>query len=242
MSDLKLKVAIALVCIISVAFIASASATDYNPGVSANQYIKYGNVMMSGPTVPADANDTDYIRIDVVDISGTNVTLHMSGQYKNGTAATPESGYIVDVETGYMNYSSGLGSFVIAANLQEGDNLTTAALSLKVNTTETRTYLSANRAVNIVNLTYSGYMIFLAYDQASGILLELDMIPMLNTEISFSVVETNIFTTGPAAWLQDNLIYIVIVIIVIIVVVAAVVLMRRKKPPETPPAETKTGT
>ena len=88
MSDVKLRVAIALVCIISVAFIASASATDYNPGVSANQYIKYGNVMISGPTVPPDANNTDFIRIDVVSVTGKNVTLHMSGQYKNTTATT----------------------------------------------------------------------------------------------------------------------------------------------------------
>ena len=249
MSNVKLRIAIALALLVFATSFASIRATDYNPGVSSGQYAKYGNFYGTGSS--STFNDADWMRIDVVDVSEKNVTLHMSGMYKNGTNAD-ESGSIVNVETGAVNGSSGGYFIVIAANLKEGDVIPGAVGPtgpLTINTTDTRSYLGASRAINILNLTTStgGYMDYSyieIYDQVSGILLELNMsatstlYPASNMQMSFSITETNIFSASPIDVVANNLIYIVIAVVLIIIVVAAVVLMRRKKP--APPAETKT--
>lgn len=259
MSNLKLKSAIILACLMSAAFTApilATAAADYQPGVSAGQWIKYGNLVASGASVSPSVNDTDWMQIDITDVSGKNVTMHMSGQYKNGTAVNQTSltDLKYNVETGWANTSIGYFVYLIAANLEVSDVVpgTPLGLPMSINKTETRSYLSANRDVNIINITMSipattDIAYISVYDKATGMLLELSMnmtstvAPSTNMYMSFSVADTNMFATGWTAWLQDNLIYIVIVIIVIIVVIAAAVLMRRKKPPaETPPAETKT--
>ena len=254
MQNLKMRIAVALALTVFFASITPIRATDYNPGVTTGQWVKYGNMTVVGSSPIPDANQTDWMKLEVTDVSGKNITLHMSGAYKNGTAA-PEQGIACNIETGWGNMTDYGGNvYVIATNLQQNDVIPgmIPLMTITVNSTETRTYLSTDRTVNIVNLTMSspGFMdqsFFMVYDKISGMLLEVnvnvtitsELIPTGNTYMSFSATDTNIFGSnagGGAGWLQDNMLYVAtIIIVIIVVVVAAVILMRKKKPSTTEP-------
>jgi hypothetical protein len=252
----RLKTAISLVCIVSVVFAATAQATDYNVGVTVGQWVKYGNFVGTGTALSSLFNQSDWMKLEVTTISGKNITLHMSGQYKNGTSAE-EMGSKCNIETGWMNTSTTMGTYgygyVIAKDLQANDLLPMPTASMKVNKTETRTYLGVDRTVAIVNITSSvpemmSIKYVTIYDQASGILLELDymmaytLMISMSFHIGLSVTDTNIFgSTAAGNWLQDNAMYIAAGVIVIVVVVAgAAFMMRRKKTPATQTSTKKT--
>ena len=253
----KLKAIIALICIVSVVLATTAQATDYNVGVTVGQWVKYGNFVGTGTGVNSLFNQSDWMKLEVTAISGKNVTLHMSGKYKNGTSAQG-MGTKCNIETGWMNTSTTMGTYgygyVIARNLQANDLLSMPTTSMKINKTETRTYLGVSRTVAIVNITASVPEVMsikytTIYDQASGMLLELDymisyaLMISMTFHIGFSVTDTNIFgsTTAAGDWLQDNAMYIAAGVIVAVVVIAgAAFMMRRKKTPATQTSTNKT--
>jgi len=195
----KLKTFPALIGIILVTLVAPVKAVEYNVGVSVGQCVTYGNFVGIGPSMSPDINETLWMRLDVTEVSGKNVTLHASGMYKNGTSA-PESGTICNVETGWSNSSGMYGiSMLIAANLQAGDAL--PGTPFTINKTETRNYGGFVTSVNILNLTFSmpGYYYKYVYvwDKPSGMLLEIDMemqtpSPPTYSKMAFSMTNTNI--------------------------------------------------
>jgi len=251
MSHSRLEATIALFFVISTTLAASAWAEGYEPGVSVGQWVKYGNVVAWGHQVSSDFNKSDWMKLEVVGISGKNITLHMSGKYKNGTAAK-EYGILFNVETGFMNSTAGPEpfSFLTASNLQQNDELPGTALA--INKTESRTYLGTNRTANIINITlhmtgYLDYHYVMVYDRASGILLEMNIestspiIPSMDYRMSFNVVDTAIFGQNVSTGLLIDPIYVIVAVIAIVLVVITTffVMKRRKKPQSiTPPAET----
>jgi parallel beta-helix repeat protein len=183
-------------------FISSVSATEYLVGVKVGDWVKYGDFVGIGQGTEL-MNQTDWMKVEVVEVSGKDVTLHASGKYKNGSD-TQESGMIVNVETGIINGSSssmGIG-FLISANLQQGDALVMGS-PYNINKTETRTYLGVSRSVNILELIMSEsgfyYECLLIWDRASGMLLEIKMeiTASITMKMSFDVIDTNIFASGP---------------------------------------------
>jgi hypothetical protein len=179
-------------------------ATNYNPGVSKGQYIKYGNFIGIGPGFEA-FNNTDYVKQEIINVSGKEVTLLTTGQFKDGTA-TPGNGStaVWNIETGTMNGVPSVQGPIIAANLNQGDPIPPQN-TYTVNKTETQTLLSASRSVNILNSTittpdYTTALTFI-YDRASGILLEAASVATQNqdqstpSQYSYSVTETNIFSS-----------------------------------------------
>jgi hypothetical protein len=253
MFDPKSRIAIVFACVVLIAFTVPALAVEYNPGVIAGEWVKYGHFVASGLGVPSDFNQSDWMKITVTAVSGNNVTLHMSGKYKNGTA-TNESDTIYDVETGWTNVTTGTYNvssfsygffFITATNLTENDPLLTASV-LKINKTETRTYLGEDRTVNIVNITTSipGFYDFkyvTVYDKASGMLLETTMLsnstlmPSTDMQMSFSIIQTSIFGVGTGEWFQDLRIWTGIAVVIIIVIALIIVLTRPKQPPTKTP-------
>jgi hypothetical protein len=182
-------------------------AVNYNPGVSPGQYIKYGNFIGIGSGLEA-FNNTDFVKQEIINVSGKEVTLLTTGQFKDGTA-TPGNGSIVvwNVETGTMNGVPSVQGPIIAANLNQGDSIPPPNI-YTVNKTETRIYLGVSRSVNILNATiitpdYTTVLTFI-YDRASGILLEAASVTTQNqsqstpSEYSYIVIETNIFSTTQA--------------------------------------------
>ena len=77
--------------VLLVTFVAPVLAVEYNPGVSVGQYVKYGNFYV----VNLGAVLYDWEKVEVIAVSGKEVTLLMTGQFKNGTAL-PHNGDIYD--------------------------------------------------------------------------------------------------------------------------------------------------
>jgi hypothetical protein len=250
MKNPRLALTVALAFVFFVAYVAPVSAVDYNPGVSQGQWVKYGDTVAIGRGLEV-MNKTDWFQVEVTSVSGKNVTLHMTGEYKNGTDINPlESS--VNVETGRWNKSVEIGySILIAANLQQGDNITKPATPssyvFKINSTQTRTYMGGSRTCNVLNFTASYPIVekvLMIWDKASGVLMEADTEYASgisgSVKTSFKAIDTNIFLTGAAGVLMSSLIYAVAAVVIIVVVIGGVaIVMRRRKPPK-PTTETKT--
>jgi len=256
MSSLKHKTTATLVLLTLMLLIASALAVDYNPGVSKGQWVKYGNIAMSGLMADPSANQTSWMMLEVTDVSEENVTLHFTGKYKNGSDI-PSGGMTCNVSTGMVNTTSGMygygNIFIVGKDLQQNDALPEMlpSISLKINSTETRTYAKTERTVNIVNITSGTPEIgevnyFIVYDKSTGVLMEtglsmtFTLMPSMNMGFTLAATDTNMFAETSMTWLQDNMIYIVIAVVFIVVVVAAVLMARRGRKPTTPTTETET--
>ena len=201
-------------------------AATYNPGVSVGQWAKYETLydrcQSTDPTMcqgqgNGDLNDTDFGLIRIVDVSGTTVSFQLFTQYKNGT--TSSEGAQVDVATGYSNVSSfGSGApsdyFVLAGGLQMGDHIwdpNAAPTAPTLNLTNTEEVLGVSRSVNFLNYTfsssYAGYSFSsstgFAFDQASGVFLEISFsfstnTPSGNSQTAFALgmVDNNIWLSS----------------------------------------------
>jgi hypothetical protein len=207
MLNSRLKIAFPLVCVLLiVAFVAPVWAAEYNPGVSVGQWVKYGNYVV---TTPAETViSPDWGMIEVVGVSGKEVTLRITGAYMNGTAI-PSSEVICNIEAGRTDEWQ---RYIIAANLNQGDKILNTATADTINKTETRTILGASRSVNMLNFTYSAAgqdMTFTyIYDKASGIDLGFEMkITIIEQAVtytnSYSIIDTNIFDCEPIPEFQS---------------------------------------
>ena len=222
---------------------ALVQAVDYIPGVKVGDWIKYSSsVTYSGngtePYSITEEKKIDWLRMEVENVSGTIVYVNTTVHYNNGTQILQNS--TVDV-SGSSQYSSGF--FLIAANLRSGDAITTQ-LNLVINQTITKTYVSARRNVNVVNVTtlYQGQTstTTIYFDQSTGFLVEIYSKspdysnPGAYSELSVRATQTNMWSPDLIGSLSNNLIYIILAIIIIIAVIAVAIALRRKKPPVPP--------
>jgi hypothetical protein len=221
-------------------FIVPVFAIDYNAGVAKGLYVTYGNFIGDGPGVET-FNDYNWSKLEVIDVSGNEITLLSTGQFKNG-AAIPGNGTVEvwNVEAGTESGVPSTQGPIIAANLTEGD-LIPPPNTYMVNKTENRVYLGASRSVNILAVTvstpdYSTSLTYV-YDRSSGMLLE-STVETTQTQpetvtstYSYSIIETNLFESAPPISISNILIIFVIAAITIIIVlaVAGFVLSKRKK-------------
>jgi len=234
-------------------------ATDYTVGVKVGDWLKYGEINISWtgtgtePSSITEAKKIDWIKIEVKSVSGTNVTIETTGQYKNGTTTSSLNSTVNVATGGYM-------ALLIAANLEEGNNISQQfGSNIKINGTVTRTYCGASRSVNFVNITVSygettGTTI-MYWDKATGVMVEFYVfssqttptVPttppvtptVQNITISYKATETNMWSSGGI--LSDifnptspNFIYIIIgIAALVIVIVLGVFIVRRRKPTPT---------
>ena len=216
-----------LVLAIMLSPILSVHAVTYTPGVKQGDWSKYQVLFDSctsqDPTVcetftPGSLANSDYGLLQVVGVAGTSVTLSLLSVYKNGTSS--HEGLLVDVSTGTINATGpGMGSgdyFVLSTGLQKSDpiwNPTYATTSPTLNETKSETLLGMSRMVNFLN--YSSTFVYgpssittkfgFAFDQASGIFVEVSFFYSTtgaagNSQVSFDIgmVDNNI-------WLNSNL-------------------------------------
>jgi hypothetical protein len=177
-----------------------ALAVEYNPGVSVGQWMKYGNYVVTTPG--GSVVSPDWSMIEVIGVSGKEVTLRITGEYMNGTAIPP-SELTCNIESGI---TGGHQRYIIAANLSQGDKILNVPVSDTINRTEIRTILGTNRSVNILNFTSSfpgqNMKIAYIYDQVSGMHLGMEMEmtiiePAVTYTNSYSIIDTNIFDVEP---------------------------------------------
>lgn len=122
------------------------------PGVKTGDWAKYSfafNYSSNDPTNPISPpggyGDVEYVKVEVLSVSGTNITFKAILHFENGT----ESATVVweDVSSGIMG-----GLLFIGANLTAGDALFPIVGSPVINATLTRTYAGAEREVNYVGM------------------------------------------------------------------------------------------
>jgi hypothetical protein len=220
-------------------------ALTYSPGVTVGKYVKYGNFVGTGQGFEG-FNDIGFQQFQVTAVSGNQVTLLSTGQYKNGTVL-PGNGTteVWDIAAGTQNGTPDTQGPIIAANLNQGDAIPPVDTYM-VNSTEQRSYLGVNRSVNLLSVTLStsdyNTTLSYVYDKASGMLLESSLQTVTQSEpapvisgYSYSVIETNLFnsaspspTPGPSGN-QLNEYIIIGVIIAVVVVAIGVLLMNRKR-------------
>jgi hypothetical protein len=118
----KLKLLTALLTIaLLAAFVFPVLALTYNPGVATGQYVKYGNFVGIGQGVES-FNDYDWLKLQVTGVSGKDVTFLSTSQFKNGTALAGNNTISVwNIETGTENGVPSTQGYIIAANLNQGD-------------------------------------------------------------------------------------------------------------------------
>jgi hypothetical protein len=250
MLDKLEKVFVVLICASFVVLAVPVRATEYNPGVQVGYWVEYRNLVSGGIGNPEDFNATEWIKMEVIAVVGNRVTVHTSRMFMNGTFQDG-SDYVFDVAT---NETNRLGDptnlwnnyFVIAGGLTAGSDthlgvlLSEGSTPMLINKTETKDLLGMNRTVNLVDYNESlttipdyDYEFHTVYDQATGMLLELNYsltshsIPSTNEMVSYSAAEIN---TSPKS--SDNtLTYVEVAIAVVIVatVAAALVIRRRRK-------------
>jgi hypothetical protein len=203
MKNFKHLFAILLSFAILVAPSAPVFAIEYSPGIIAGQYVTYGNFVGSGPGVES-FNDYAWSKLTIVSVSGKEVTLLSTGQYKNGTATPGNSTTNVwNVEAGTEDGLPSTQGPIIAANLNQGDAIPPPN-TYSVNRTENRAYLGVTRAVNILSVEFStpdyNTTLFYVYDKLSGMLLESTTQTSaqgqpepITSQFSYSLIATNIF-------------------------------------------------
>lgn len=210
----------------------TALATEYRPCVSVGQYAKYGYSC----TGEGSENLPLWLKLEVIAVSGGNITLRSTGQ-KTAEEAMPTSDSIWNVEMGTQDGNLMCVQFVMAGNLNKGDAIPPGDCELAIAKTETREYLGAKRTVNVM----SGESEFLGkwtrvYDKESGMMLEY-VTESDGTKVTISVIETNIFPSEaisklPGAKSKSNvpLLAVAIVVVVVLVVVVLVVYKRPRGP------------
>ena len=242
MSKLKLFTAL-LTTVLLAAFILPVLALTYNPGVTAGQYVKYGNFVGVGPGAET-FNDYGFLKLQVTDVSGKAVTLLSTSQYKNGTAIAGNGTVSVwNIETGTQDGVPSTQGPIIAANLNQGDQIPPPN-TYTVNRTESRTYLGVSRTVNILDASLStpdyNATLTYVYDKASGMLFEsitqtttqADPQP-ITTTISYTVIETNILgsSSNPSPSVPELPILSIGISLIIILtgVVVTLIIVKKKK-------------
>jgi hypothetical protein len=215
-------------------------AVSFNPGVTAGHYVKYGNFVGVGPGAES-FNDYDWLKLQVMDVSGKAVTFLSTIQFKNGTAISGNGTISVwDVEAGTEDGAPSTQGPIIAANLNQGDPIPPFN-TYSVNRTETRMYLGNSRSVNILDASIStpDYTTTLnyVYDKASGMLLESntqtttqDNSSPVTTTISYNIIDTNIFEVkpNPSPSIPELPIAIISMIVLLGAVSAAVFLVKTR--------------
>jgi len=222
MKNLRSKIIFPLVCfLLTVAFVTPVFAVEYNTGVSVGQWVKYGDYVV---TTPAESLiSPDWSMMEVIGVSGKEVTLRITGAYMNGTAIPP-SEVICNIDVGRPNEWQ---RYLIAADLNQGDKILNTATADTINKTETRTILGASRSVNILNFTYSAAgqdMTFTyIYDKASGMNLEFEMkIKIIEQAVtytnSYRIIDSNIFDCEPIPEFSSGTLLAILLLVVAVIV------------------------
>jgi len=214
------------------------SAAEYTVGVKAGEWIKYGEFSASYTgigTEPAEItvwNSTEWMKLEIQSVSGTNVTAEAFSYYIDGTNNTQEM--VGDVATGDLSPE------IIPAGLKKGDAVSMlisgVTFNVIINNTLTRTYVNANRRVNFLNFAYSDPVFTLRFtvfwDQATGVLLKLFRYQSMSGQTkqwSFKAIETNMWSPDNLGLTSDNAIYIVGIMAVVVVIVAGFFFVGRRK-------------
>ena len=230
-----MRVAFALASLLIMAFVAPVLALDYGPGVEVGDYVKYGKFVAVGTV-----NDWDgaWEKQEVVEVSGKEVKLLTTGEFRNGTKLPSVGVTFYNLETGETNETHSDLKYIIAANLQQGDVVPPGKFA--INRTEIRTYLAVSRTVNVLILENNPTPDFtsrtnVVYDKASGMSVEWEIYTFISgreVSLRYEVVETNLWQVNPPSPPPLETFFIITVAAAVAVPITVVLAIRKRKQSE----------
>jgi hypothetical protein len=219
------------------------SAGNGAVGVKAGDWAKYGEISVkwvlfqSKPTPQSlvDWNSTEWVKIEVQSVSGTNINAVQTNHFKNGTENTETHTWNMTDRTRFLHsprYAPDI--FVIEANLSNGDLINIESLTLT--DTVSRKYAGRIREVNQMNTTFGqGHEIIVTvnayWDKTTGILCELNETrvgvgaAVLTT--TMKIIETNLWQRTPF-W-TESLFWVTVGVIIVAVTASGILIWQRRK-------------
>lgn len=242
----RLSVSIFFTIVMFIASIGTALAQERLPGVSTGHEFTYSQRSLwiaDDTTVPmfnglADINMTDYYKVTVTKVSGSNVSMQTKWQFKNGTSV--ETNGSVDTET--TNYQGGFWS-IIGKDLNANDRVHPNFEKDKstINETLLWSYQGYQREANHLvldfyyeenNTSNSTYMehVDSYFDKQTGALIQLEDThtyhnPDITLIVTWQLISTNAWDNSDG----DQFLTITIVAIGATILVAAAILIVGKR-------------
>lgn len=226
MLDKKISQLMPVLLLFYFAMTASVATGNSLVGIESGGWVKYSvtvSNLSAGSVVPS------WVKIDFLNVQGTNITEVFTLHYTNGTEFN-------ETETSDLTVGGAvLPGFLIPANSNVGDLVN---LAPTVNTTitneSTKTYLGASRTVISANLTQYGNAMTFYWDKPTGVMMELSMISGTQNAL-FIASETNIWAAGPLT--TNWLFWTIIIIAFLATIVATAFIMRERRPKTTTPPQ-----
>ena len=174
----KLYAAITILFCSCFATLPASHSDSWKAGVSKGDffyYEMYGVFTSNDPEtvieVPSfEQNNTDWVRIDIIGVSGSVVHQLYTLQFKNRSETFELTTDLNPDTAGKLSFSE-LGVPICAANLSVGDLLPTVPLTVKE--TALRAYLSGERETNLVSWNTSEDWGQCYFDRRTGMLVDL---------------------------------------------------------------------
>ena len=244
------------VFLLSAMAVVSVAAQTRVPGVSAGDWFKYGDITFSWSSNDPNAtwpptgyemewteeiNETEWMRLSVEDVSGTNITFQATLYFKNGTDII-RSGWI-DIDTGDSSNDTAetmdMGLCAIPANLDANDTIYASGPSFThMNITEriVRTYPDGVRETNHLNMTYAysqdekdffGSANFY-WDRSTGILVEMSYEYIIQAGELLTTCSLLLRTTESNVWVVPEFPTWTSILLILIVLTIAVVIYKRR--------------
>jgi hypothetical protein len=146
----------ALLLFVSLACVASA---DWSVGVKSGDWIEYSVSYTGSPT---QGHDVTWARMEVLGVSGSNISVSITSQFGDGSLET--SNYTLNLATGHL-----IDDFIIPAGLQVGDSFPDENHgSVTIAQATTQQYAGADRLVLSASAGNNTYV----WDQATGVSVE----------------------------------------------------------------------
>lgn len=206
-------------------FIISIRHANADVGVKVGDYVEY-MVDVKGVFELAELN---YVKAEVKEIVGTQVTELITFRYKNGTSTS---------ETRTVDTSTE-ADFVTSAYLNIGDSRVVKfpGERITINKILNRDYYGVSREVAYFNQTEPDRVFQGCYDRKTGFLLEMYYwLSEFGVEVHHSFRSTNLWQqtqqypslTVIIKWIQEHYMYIILAIIVILILCYIVFKTRRR--------------
>jgi hypothetical protein len=190
----KFTVVALLLCLSSLACAKAVSARTWAPGVAEGDffyYEMYGVYTSSDPNAtievpPFERNNTDWVRIDIADVSGSIVYQVYTLHFKNGKERTFD--LWTDLDPGSLSTLefSDKGVPICGANLSVGDSLPTVQLT--INETRIWTYPDGERKINCVSWDSPDDWGQCYFDKVTGVLVELHRVHSFVNPVTGEIV------------------------------------------------------
>jgi hypothetical protein len=137
----------------------SVASADYSVGVKGGDWIEY-NVSYTG--TPTGGHDVTWARMDILAVSGNEISISIISRFEDGTTETTSS--TLNLATGHL-----IDDFIIPADLTVGSSFPDENYgTVNITDAQTQPYAGANRMVLYASEGNNSYV----WDQKTGVSVE----------------------------------------------------------------------